>query len=58
MVSDPHGTARLEFGHLGRRAIEGRFDDGRSFLLGYYDSYCYLPLYVFCGEQMLAAAMT
>ena len=22
---------------------------------GYYDSYCYLPLYVFCGEQLLAA---
>ena len=34
------------------------------FFHGYYDSYCYcycycyLPLYVFCGEQMLAAAMT
>lgn len=25
------------------------------FFHGYYDSYCYLPLYVFCGEQMLAA---
>ena len=20
---------------------------------GYYDSYCFLPLYVFCGEQLL-----
>lgn len=28
--------------------------EGR-FFHGYYDSYCYLPLYVFCGEQMLAA---
>ncbi len=30
------------------------------FFHGYYDSYCYyyLPLYVFCGEQMLAVAMT
>jgi hypothetical protein len=25
------------------------------FFHGYYDAYCYLPLYVFCGEQMLAA---
>jgi len=23
------------------------------FFHGYYDQYCYLPLYVFCGEQML-----
>ena len=22
---------------------------------GYYDSYCYLPLYVFCGDRLLAA---
>jgi hypothetical protein len=28
--------------------------EGR-FFHGYYDSYCYLPLYVFCGEQLLAA---
>ena len=25
------------------------------FFHGYYDSYCYLPLYVFCGEQLLVA---
>jgi Transposase DDE domain group 1 len=25
------------------------------FFHGYYDSYCYLPLYVFCGEQLLAS---
>ena len=25
------------------------------FFHGYYDSYCYLPLYGFCGEQLLAA---
>jgi len=24
-------------------------------LHGYYDSYCYLPLYVFCGQQLLCA---
>jgi len=28
--------------------------DGRHFS-GYYDNYCFLPLYVFCGEQLLAA---
>ena len=28
--------------------------EGR-FFHGYYDAYCYLPLYVFCGEQLLAA---
>jgi len=28
--------------------------EGRHFS-GYYDNYCFLPLYVFCGEQMLVA---
>lgn len=28
--------------------------EGR-FFHGYYDNYCYLPLYVFCGEQLLVA---
>lgn len=28
--------------------------EGR-FFHGYYDGYCYLPLYVFCGEQLLVA---
>ena len=26
--------------------------EGR-FFHGYYDCYCYLPLYVFCGQQLL-----
>jgi hypothetical protein len=30
--------------------------EGR-FFHGYYDSYCYLPLYVFCGEQILGARL-
>ena len=30
--------------------------EGR-FFHGYYDSYCYLPLYIFCGEQLLCARM-
>jgi len=28
--------------------------EGR-FFHGYYDAYCYLPLYVFCGDQLLVA---
>jgi hypothetical protein len=28
--------------------------EGR-FFHGYYDSYCYLPLYVFCGQKLLVA---
>jgi hypothetical protein len=28
--------------------------EGR-FFHGYYDSYCYLPLYVFCGDHVLCA---
>jgi hypothetical protein len=30
--------------------------EGR-FFHGYYDSYCYLPLYIFCGDQLLCARM-
>jgi Transposase DDE domain group 1 len=30
--------------------------EGR-FFHGYYDCYCYLPLYVFCGEQLLVAKL-
>ena len=30
--------------------------EGRSFH-GYYDRYCYLPLYVFCGRHLLAAKL-
>jgi hypothetical protein len=30
--------------------------EGR-FFHGYYDCYCYLPLYVFCGRQLLAATL-
>lgn len=27
------------------------------FFHGYYDSYCYLPLYIFCGEHLLCAKL-
>lgn len=30
--------------------------EGR-FFHGFYDEYCYLPLYAFCGEQLLAAVL-
>ncbi len=30
--------------------------EGR-FFHGYYDSYCYMPLYVFCGRHLLAARL-
>lgn len=35
--------------------IHGR-QEGR-FFHGYYDCYCYLPLYVFCGEHLLVAKL-
>jgi hypothetical protein len=28
-----------------------------KFFHGYYDSYCYLPLYIFCGRHLLAAKL-
>jgi len=33
--------------------VHGR-QEGRSFH-GYYDNYCFLPLYVFCGDELLTA---
>ena len=35
--------------------LHGR-QEGR-FFHGYYDNYCYLPLYIFCGEQILCARL-
>ena len=29
----------------------------RGFFHGYYDNYCYLPLYVFCGQDLLACVL-
>ncbi|HZL98683.1 MAG TPA: IS1380 family transposase [Planctomycetota bacterium] len=36
-------------------AIHGR-QEGR-FFHGFYDHYCYLPLYIFCGEHLLCARL-
>jgi hypothetical protein len=33
--------------------LYGKQED--RFFHGYYDNYCYLPLYVFCGERLLVA---
>lgn len=32
-------------------------DQEGRFFHGYYDCYCYLPLYVFCGDHLLAAKL-
>src|SRR5208337_5181330 len=32
-------------------------DQEGRFFHGYYDCYCYLPLYVFCGRHLLAAKL-
>jgi hypothetical protein len=32
-------------------------DQEGRFFHGYYDSYCYLPLYIFCGRHLLAAKL-
>ena len=32
-------------------------DQEGRFFHGYYDGYCYLPLYVFCGRRLLAAKL-
>ncbi|MBC8508205.1 MAG: IS1380 family transposase [Chloroflexi bacterium] len=38
-------------------ATDDRVHGGQEgrFFHGYYDSYCFLPLYVFCGEQLLVS---
>ena len=46
IILDLDATADPLHGHQGGR-----------FFHGYYDCYCYLPLYVFCGSQLLAAKL-
>jgi len=46
IVLDLDATDDPLYGHQ-----EGRF------FHGYYDAYCYLPLYVFCGRHLLAAKL-
>jgi Transposase DDE domain group 1 len=46
IVLDPDATDVALHGHQ-----EGRF------FHGFYDQYCYLPLYIFCGRHLLAAKL-
>jgi hypothetical protein len=46
IVLDPDATDVALHGHQ-----EGRF------FHGFYDSYCYLPLYIFCGRHLLVAKL-
>ena len=55
-----HGIARSSgvgapLPNLSGQSLHGR-QEGR-FFHGYYDCYCYLPLYVFCGRHLLAAKL-
>jgi DDE family transposase len=36
---------------------EGRVSPRSRFFHGYYNCYCYLPLYIFCGRHLLAAKL-
>ena len=51
---DAAGVDRSGFGCDRRPAPWG---SGGRFFHGYYDGYCYLPLYVFCGKHLLAAKL-
>src|ERR1700681_2293190 len=46
IVLDPDATDIPLYGHQPER-----------FFHGYYDSYCYLPLYIFAGDQLLCARL-
>jgi hypothetical protein len=46
IILDPDATDDILYGHQ-----EGRFYHG------YYRDYCYLPLYVFCGEHLLCSRL-
>ena len=54
IASHPH-AARAPDPRLRRhrRPVHGK-QEGR-FFHGYYDHHCFLPLYVFCGDELLAA---
>jgi hypothetical protein len=49
---DPPGSLILDFDATDD-PIHGRQE--RRFFHGYYDHHCFLPLYVFCGDELLVA---
>jgi hypothetical protein len=46
------GASRRASGTPGRLRASGR-----RFFHGDYDTYCYFPLYIFCGRHLLAAKL-
>lgn len=40
-----------------QRRIAGALGVDRGTVTGYYKNYCYLPLYIFCGEHLLCARL-
>ena len=54
--SAPRRTARDRVGFGCHRHAAARAQEAR-FFHGYYGHYCYLPLYVFCGDHLLCARL-
>src|SRR5271166_2406970 len=50
-------TIRCTGSRASRNVAEGRVSPRSRFFDGYYDCYCYLPLYIFCGRHLLAAKL-
>jgi hypothetical protein len=51
----PDKHHRISYDAAADDPLHGR-QEGR-FFHGYYDCYCYLPLYIFCGRHLLAAKL-
>ncbi len=52
--ASPPGHLILDFDATDDR-LHGH--QGHRFFHGYYDDHCYLPVYVFCGDELLAASL-
>ena len=59
VVLDLDATDIPLYGHQPERFFHGVPTDRSSSVgwHGYYDAYCYLPLYIFCGDQLLCARL-
>ena len=51
------GLAEINAGHGHNGHAVASANRKAAFFHGYYDAYCYLPLYVFCGDHVLCARM-
>src|SRR4051812_48529833 len=56
LISMPPMT-RCTGSRASRNVAEGRVSPRSRFFHGYYDCYCCLPLYIFCGRHLLAAKL-